>query len=162
MAPKLTSEEREQIVSYLKDGKSQNWTAKKVKRSPGTVGNVARAEGIPALDIQTPKKANEARSAFAEERRLTIIGKGFDKADELLSRIKDAGEFQKWTVGLGTLVDKARLEMGEATSRNESHSYDHSEDLEGYFAELDTFRAEDGEADTGEPLDTAEAYGQTA
>ena len=161
MAPKLTSEERERIVSHLKDGKSQNWTAKEVGRAPRTVNRVAQEEGIES-SIPAPKKANEARSAFAEERRLTIIGKGFDKADELLAKIEDASEFQKWTVGLGTLVDKARLETGEATSRNESHSYDHSEDLEGYFAELDTFRAEDGEADSGESLDTAEAHSQTA
>ena len=86
------------------------------------MGRIANEEGIPSKsrNIAATKKANEARKAYAEDRRLELIGKGFDKAQELLAGIADAAELQKWSVALGTLVDKARLETGEATSRGES------------------------------------------
>ena len=116
----VTEKERERIVSLLKEHNgNRNKVAKECGRAPGTIQTIANQEGIPSA-YSAPKKAVEARVAYAEERRLEIIGMGFDKSKELLTQIKDAGEFQKWTVGLGTLVDKARLETGEATNRTES------------------------------------------
>jgi hypothetical protein len=119
MAPKLTDQERQKIIRYLGDGKSQNWIGKQMKRSPDTVGRIAREEGIQS-DNRIPKKAIEAAKVYNEERRLSLIGGGFDKAEYLLEKIEDAGEFQKWTVAMGTLIDKVRLETGEATARTES------------------------------------------
>lgn len=119
MAAKLTNEERQQIVEHLMAGKSQGWTARQVGRHVSTVNRIAKAEGIES-NVADTKKATEANRAYAEGRRLELIGKGFDKAQDLLATIADASELQKWSVALGTLVDKARLETGEATSRGES------------------------------------------
>jgi Helix-turn-helix domain len=120
MAPKVTPHERENIASLLKEhGGNRHKVAKICGRSKDTVARIAREAGIES-DVRKVKKAAEVRLAYAEERRLEIIGKGFDKADALLKKIKDAGELQKWSVALGTLVDKARLETGEATSRSEN------------------------------------------
>ena len=104
MAPKVTEKERDHIVSLLKEHSgNRHKVAKMCSRSKDTVVRIANEEGIES-DGRTPKKASDSRSAYAEERRLEIIGMGFDKSKELLAQIKDAGEFQKWTVGLGTLV----------------------------------------------------------
>ncbi|MDP9474429.1 MAG: hypothetical protein M3R38_01800 [Actinomycetota bacterium] len=130
----VSQEERARIVGLLKEhGGNRNRVANLVGRSPSTVQGIAEAEGI-APNIRAPKNATVARKAYAEERRLEIIGKGFDKADALLSGISDAGEFQKWTVGVGTLVDKARLETGEVTDRTENRK---GNDLGDFFSELD-------------------------
>ena len=131
----VTKKERERIVSLLKEyNGNRNKVAKECGRAPGTIQAIANQEGIPSA-YSAPKKAVEARVAYAEERRLEIIGMGFDKSKELLAQIKDAGEFQKWTVGLGTLVDKARLETGEVTNRNENRNTSNS--LEDEFKKLD-------------------------
>jgi transposase-like protein len=115
---RVSDEEREKIVAFLKVPNSIGKTALEFKRSKRTISRIAHQEGAQVNVYQT-KKATEARLAYAEERRLEIIGKGFDKANELLEKIADAGELQKWSIALGTLVDKARLETGEATTRSE-------------------------------------------
>lgn len=119
----MEPDERSRIVAQLRehDG-NRNHVAKLCGRHASTVGRIANEEGIESKsrNIAATKKANEARKAYSEDRRLELIGKGFDKAGDLLERIEDAQELQKWSVALGTLVDKARLETGEATSRGES------------------------------------------
>lgn len=143
----VTDEERSRIIVMLRDEKmSQNATAKAVGRGASTVSRIAKEEGIEAY--AKPKKAEKARLAYGEDRRLELIGKGFEKADTLLEVLQDAGEFQKWTVALGTLVDKARLESGEATSRDERHNHNHPNDLDVYFKELDAAREGNATADT--------------
>lgn len=119
MANPVTVEERARIVTMLRDDEmSQNATAKAVGRGASTVSRIAKEEGIEAY--AKPKKAEEARLAYGEDRRLELIGKGFEKAGALLEALQDAGEFRSWTIGFGTLVDKARLETGKATSRTET------------------------------------------
>lgn len=133
MTKPVGEEERGRIVAMLRE-KTPYAVAKEVGRSRPTVSKIAREAGID-VNVNATKKAAEARSAYAESRRLEIIGKGLDKADALLSSISDAGEFQKWTVGFGTLIDKARLETGEVTDRTESRRGDAS--LEEEFKRLD-------------------------
>lgn len=119
-AKRVDVKERERIVDLLHEhGGNRSKVAKMCKRSKGLISKIAVEEGIESVNVHATKKAVEARVAYAEERRLEIIGKGFDKADDLLEKIKDAGELQKWSVAVGTLVDKARLETGEATTRSE-------------------------------------------
>lgn len=127
---RVEPKERKRIVALLKehDG-NRSKVAKLCGRSKGLISKIATQEGIESVNVHTTKKATEAHAAYAEERRLELIGKGFKKADELLKSIKDSGEFQKWTVGLGTLVDKARLETGDVTSRNESRHQHRNLDL---------------------------------
>jgi transposase len=149
MAPKLTSEERARIVSYLKDGKSQNWTAKKVGRSPGTVGNIAHAEGIAALDIRTPKKANEARRDYSKAERLELLNELFDHARTMLPNIKEAKELQALTITIATAIDKRRLEDGEATERKEQFDPANRKRIKHAFDELAQRRRLAGNTNAG-------------
>lgn len=161
MAPKLTAEERKRIVSLLQEGMSQSGVAKEVKRSKDTVGRIGREAGIES-DGRSTKKATEAARDYAKAERLQLLNKGFDKAGDLLKSIKEAKELQAWMVAVATGIDKRRLEDGEVTDRSERHSHDHSGDLEKYFKDLDAFREINGEADSGEPLDTPGTNGKTA
>lgn len=155
---RISEAERRKVIALLREGLTPYAVAKQTKPSRPTVYKIAREEGI-EVDVKQTKKATEARKAYAEKRRLEIIGKGFDKADELLKPITEAGEFQKWTVGLGTLIDKARLETGEATSREERWSGDVREKhFDKLFGQLDAYRTgfDDGHGarDPVEPVDT--------
>lgn len=118
MAPKLTEDERAQIVRYLEAGESQSATAKKVGRSKDTVGRVGREFGIES-DGRSTKKATEAARDYALAERLGLLNEIFDHARSMLPNTKDAKELQALTIAVATAIDKRRLEDGEATSRSE-------------------------------------------
>ncbi len=159
MASKLTAKERERIVALLGEGMSQNAVAREVGRSPGLVNKVAREEGI--VNIHAPKKANAARREFAREDRMALIGYALRRGGLFLDTELTPQQFKDVMTGLGIGIDKHRLETGEVTGRHEQRNVNHSDDLEGYFRELDRFRSEHGEAGPLEPVHPAEADGRS-
>lgn len=106
------------ILKALRDGESQNAVARRLKCSPSTVNSVAKANG---LEYSAPKKAGQARKDYAAAERLDLLNQAFAKAEEMLPTLKTAGWLQSWTIALGILIDKRRLEDGEATQRMEVH-----------------------------------------
>jgi len=118
MAPHLTDKEREQIIAYLQDGKSQNWTAKKVKRSVDTVGKIGRANGIEPLTRST-KKAVQVSAKVREINRMEIIGGILTTGQSLLDGVADAKDYKDVVTGLAIGIDKHRLETGDVTDRTE-------------------------------------------
>lgn len=157
MASPVTETEYAEIATTLHDGATCGGAARKHGRSKDTIRRIARDEGVDFVRTKT-KNATQARIAYAEERRLEIIGKGFDKAEAMLEGISEAADFQKWSVALGTLVDKARLETGEATSREEQWNGDaRDRQFSKLFSQLDAYRTgiDDGHggSDRGESVD---------
>lgn len=67
MAPKLTADERERIAAALRAGKPRNQVAREFGRGEGTVGRIAKAEGIDLARAET-KTATEARAADVRAR----------------------------------------------------------------------------------------------
>lgn len=123
----ITEQERQKIIDLLHEhGGNRTKVANIAKRDRRVVCKIGDKAGIPSAHSARTKNARAARSAFAEERRLELIGKGFDKADSLLDTPMGPDGFQKWTVALAVLVDKARLETGEATSRTDTKA-EHAE-----------------------------------
>lgn len=135
MANRVDAEERRRIVAYLKAGKSQGWIAREVGRNKSTVNRIARSEGIES-NVAATKKASQARRDYAQAERLELLNEGFDKAREVLGRIRTAKDLQAWMVAVGTGIDKRRLEDGEATDRSE-HTHNQGVDLEAEFQRLD-------------------------
>lgn len=119
MADKITDEERAQIVVYLQEGQTHGWIARKVGRSKPTVGRVAKAEGIECT-VTAAKKATEVKRDYDQINRLQLLNEGFDKARQILASLDGARDLQAWSIATGTLIDKRRLEDGEATNRTES------------------------------------------
>lgn len=115
----VSSEERARIVSYLNDGKSQGWVAKEEKRSKSTISEIANKAGI-STERSATKKASEAHRDYAQAERLLLLNEGFDKARDVLKHIGLADDLKDWSVAVGTLIDKRRLEDGKATSRHEN------------------------------------------
>jgi len=106
------------ILKALRDGESQNAVARRMKCSPSTVNSVAKANG---LEYSSPKKAVQARKDYAAAERLDLLNQAFAKAEEMLPTLTTAGWLQSWTIAIGILIDKRRLEDGEATQRMEVH-----------------------------------------
>lgn len=131
--------EEQQILDALIAGQSQNAVAKQFGRGCATVNRIAKANG---LEYSAPKNAIEARVDYCAAERLKLLNAGFDKALELLPHIDAPQPLQQWTVAVGTLIDKRRLEDGEATSRSEvsDHRDDARARLAGRLDELATRR----------------------
>ena len=149
----VTDEERARIVDSLRGGKmSQAKIAKEFGRGVATISRIANSEGIDTERSAT-EKATKTRERYDEAERREVLNAGFDKARVLLDQLEDAAEFQKWTVGVGTLLDKIRLDSGEATGRLETTRYDGNSDreqrFERLFGQLDAYRASQDEGDGG-------------
>ena len=138
----LTPEERAKIVSLLKEGGlSQGAIARMVGRAQSTISQVAAQEGLSAPRHKTPVQANHARRVYASEQRRELLDKFLSLAEAMI----DAGgmsprEARELAQGIGTLLEKRRLEDDEAGSITENRSGhpDHGVlNLEEVFRKLD-------------------------
>lgn len=114
----LSVERRQAIEAGLRAGESIGKVSRRVGCAKATASKIAHAIGV-VPNVQATKKASEARRDFALANRLDILNAGFEKAQTILTGIQTPQELQQWTVAVGTLIDKRRLEDGEATSRTE-------------------------------------------
>lgn len=112
----VTPQEREQIIEALKAGGSIHGVAKTCGRAKGTVSAIAHSAGI---ERSAPEKAVAARVDYCAAERLVLLNEGFAKAREILETVRTPNGLQSWTIAVGILTDKRRLEDGDATSRSE-------------------------------------------
>lgn len=126
------------ILAGLRDGKSQNAVAREVGCGPATVNRVAKANG---LEYSAPKKASEARRDYAAAERIALLNKVFAQAEEMLPTIKTPHKLQALVISLGILIDKRRLEDGDATERTEVYGAGARERLASRLDELAARRA---------------------
>lgn len=138
---RVTDEERAAIEAALREGQSGGKTARQFGRSIGTVVGIAKRAGI-ALDQSATKKAFQARRDYGQSNRLELINEFFDKTHEMLhtTQLTPLG-LQQMATALAILVDKRRLEDGEATSRSEVHDDSTRARLGGRLDELAARRA---------------------
>jgi transposase-like protein len=138
----LTPEEREKIVSLLKEGGlSQGAVARLVGRAQSTVSSVATQEGLSAPRHRTPVQANYARKVYAKEQRREL----HDKFLFLTEAQLDQGqmtprEMRELAQAMALVTEKRRLEDDEAGSITETRSGTPRAgtiNLEEEFAKLD-------------------------
>lgn len=119
----ITSEERQQIIDAIRSGKSRYAVAKEFQRSRSSIAKIAREEGLDA-DQTSTAKATRAREQYAAAQRVELINKAFAKVERLLDAFPDdptaARDMRDLATALGILIDKRRLEDGEATERAET------------------------------------------
>lgn len=136
MAARIPDDERQQIITVLQSGQSLTATAKQFTRSKGTIFNIAQQAGI-SLERSATNKASAARKDYNQANRLLLINEFFDKAHEMLHGIElNPLGLQQMATALAILVDKRRLEDGEATSRSEVHDDSNRARLSGRLDEL--------------------------
>lgn len=129
---RVDADERARIVAQLEEGLTPYAVSKQCGRSRPTVLKIAHEEGM-GVDARNTKKATEMSAANANRRRVELVARGLQKAEKMLDTIEDAGEFQKWTVGVGTLIDKDLLLSGKPTNINENRKGD----IRDVFSDLD-------------------------
>lgn len=141
------------ILEALQAGESQNAVARRLGYSPATVNKVAKANGLNGANEyrSAPKRplSPEIEAAAADyclERRIALLNKVFNKAEELIETATTPHKLQALAIAIGILTDKRRLEDGEVTSRTEIHGDDVRERLTSRLDELTRRRREKGAA----------------
>jgi len=120
----LTIEERAKIVSLLREGGlSQGAIAQQLGRAQSTISSVAAQEGLSAPRHKIPVQANHARQVYAREQRRELLDKFLSLAEAMVN----AGgmsprEIRELAQGIGTALEKRRLEDDEAGSITETRS----------------------------------------
>jgi hypothetical protein len=133
------------IIDGLKSGESQNAVARRLGCSVGTVNRVAKLNGLECHSVQKmplPPEAARAAADYCLERRLALLNKVFDKAEELIDVATTPNKLQALCISLGILIDKRRLEDGEVTARTEVNGGDARERIARRLDELAARRAE--------------------
>jgi hypothetical protein len=134
MSGRVSDAERSAILTDLQAGRSIHATAAARGRSKDTVARLARDAGVPLAP--PPEYAMAARVARAEAAadfnsaaRLDAINGAVDVTMRRLMEMDPASPFfvpahhlQGVTTALAILIDKRRLEEGQASSRTESVS----------------------------------------
>ena len=128
-------------------GRSQNAACKLAARefdvSVTTLKRWAGTLRQPLSDWSDPKKhpapATRARIDYGKRRRGQLLSLAMDKAADILPDIVDASEWKDAAMAIAILIDKARLEEGQATERQER--IDRQAALEAARARVDKFRA---------------------
>lgn len=82
----VSDAERARIIATIEAGTSRNDTARKHKRSPGTITKIAHAAGL-SFDRSATRAATEAKQADNRARRAGQAIAYLDKVDELFVEI---------------------------------------------------------------------------
>ena len=135
------------ILEALKAGESQNAVARRLGCGLATVNRVAKRNGLGSHTAYTPPKTLSAEVAAAAadyclERRMALLNKVFDKAEELIAQATSPHKLQALAIAVGILIDKRRLEDGEVTARTEVNGGGARERLTRSLDELATRRGE--------------------
>lgn len=123
--PRITDDERAEILRLAREGLARNEVARQVGRDPSVVTRICNAAGV-SFDRSATKAATAARQIDMKARRLTLQGLLLDKTEEALERFSgkyevhafvggpDGGEFMKHTLDKPPAGD-ARSFMQAAT-----------------------------------------------
>lgn len=142
---RYTDAERETALTLVADkGLAEAWRETGIPKP--TLATWAKAEGVRTFDTAKTAHATEVHEARSQELRARLRLKLLEKADDLLDRmdaphvefkgkdadrvtypIAPAGAVQNYAVSVGVLIDKYRLEAGEATSRSEISDVTHDD-----------------------------------
>lgn len=106
----VSEEEEAAICEALEAGMSTRQAAKKFNRAKSTIIDVARRNGLDLGDRSVTKNAAIAKSCYASEARIKLVGEGLDKARHLLPEIDTPRDLKDWFLGVAIGIDKRRLE----------------------------------------------------
>lgn len=110
------------IIEGLKAGESQNAVARRLGCSVGSVNRVAKLNGLECHSAKNRAAESVVSTALADyslERRMALLNRVFDQAERMIETATTPHKLQALAIALGILIDKRRLEDGEATARTE-------------------------------------------
>jgi hypothetical protein len=144
------------VLAALQAGESQNSVARRLGYGVATVNRIAKRNGVKCIPhpktVRSPEEiaaiaaAHVALVTYDLERRIALLDKVFNKAEQMLDTVTTPHKLQALCVSLGILIDKRRLEDGEVTSRTEINGDAIRERLASRLDELAARRRSTGAA----------------
>lgn len=112
------------ICALVLDGNSISQVAELTGRSPHTISRALATQGVVSMH-PTPEAAHAAIADYSMERRRLLINMLFDKTEKIVAAIDPEDpsaprNIKDLASATGIMIDKRRLEDGEATARSES------------------------------------------
>ena len=142
MGKAITDSERETILGLLSQGHSHNEVARRTGKSQAAVSDLARKHSIEPVN-QMPKAQAAARE-YNKLERANLLNLAFDRVKALITRDDTtARDMKDLVTALAILVDKRRLEDGEAGKISEQRTSSDRLDLGKEFRKLDEELAEE-------------------
>jgi hypothetical protein len=115
-----TDVDRLAVLADLEGGLSCRQVGRKHGCSHQTVGRIAR-EMDHSVDRSATERATRLRRDYAQAERLSVINEAFEAVRRAIPKVAwNETNPRDLVVALGILIDKRRLEDGEATSRGET------------------------------------------
>jgi len=118
MPKALAPDMRDRIITLLHEGHGCNAIARQVGCSPGSITKIAAAEGVTFERSQT-RNATAARVDYDQAERLALLNELFGMARTMAPAVATPAHLQTLATAVAILIDKRRLEDGEATSRTD-------------------------------------------
>jgi cobalamin biosynthesis Mg chelatase CobN len=116
--PAVTRSQYDKVCELLREGGSYYGIGKQLSMNPNTVRMIAQKAGLDRSDVRMTE-AIKAKQVYTKERRLEIADRAFELLDQMLGEVGSPKDMQAWVSAFSQMVDKHRLEDGEATARTE-------------------------------------------
>ena len=105
-------EEEKAILEALKSGKTTREVAEAFDRAPSTISDIARRSGMDMAERARMKKADVARTCYASEDRIKLVGELLNKAKSMVKTCQSPKDLQHLAMVIAIGIDKRRLEDG--------------------------------------------------
>jgi len=118
----MSQVDHDAVLAALQAGESQKSVARRLRVGVATVNRIAKRNGVepvPFQKIAASPKVVAAAADYCLARRMELLNKVFDKAEDLIEQATTPHKLQALAIALGILIDKRRLEDGEVTARTE-------------------------------------------
>ena len=105
-------DEERAILEALESGKTTRQVAEDFDRAPSTISDVAKRNGLDLAERSETKKAAIAKSCYASEARIELVGELLNKAKQLMKSCDSSRDLQYLATAIAIGIDKRRLEEG--------------------------------------------------
>lgn len=133
----VSEDEEKAILAALESGKTTREVAEEFKRAPSTVSDIARRNGLDFAERARMKKADIARTCYASEERIKLVGELLNKAKQLMKTCDSSRDLQYLATAIAIGIDKRRLEEGPGHGNK-------SGEITKLFEKMESGEAEDG------------------
>jgi len=105
-------DEEKAILAALESGRSVRDVGREFDRSHSTIVDVAKRNGLDLADRSETKKAAIAKSCYASEDRIKLVGELLNKAKSMVKTCQNPKDLQHLAMVIAIGIDKRRLEDG--------------------------------------------------
>lgn len=134
----VSESEEKSILAALESGRSVRDVGREFDRSHSTIVDVAKRNGLDLADRSETKKAAIAKSCYASEDRIKLVGELLNKAKAMVKTCQNPKDLQHLAMVIAIGLDKRRLEDGGGNG-------DKPGEIKMLFDKMQEEEAKDGE-----------------